>query len=69
MELFCQEEVCQIVKEFVKKYMEWEGYPTEVTEKIWKNFIKDEENQRIKFKRLIKVEEINVKDLDDNRTA
>lgn len=69
MEIFCQEEVCVIVKEFVKKFMEWEGYAPQAIDDIWESFIEDEKNRIIKFKRLIKVEEINVEDLDDNGTA
>ena len=68
MEIFCKEEVCQIVKEMVKNFMKWEGYVPQVLEDMWESFIEEEENRRIKFKRLIKVEEVNVKDLDVNRT-
>lgn len=71
MELFCKEEVCQIVKEMIKNFIRWDGYIQceEQVEEVWKNFIDEPANLRIRFKRLIDVEEVNVKDLDVNRTV
>ena len=70
MEIFCKEEVCQIVKEMIKNFIRWDGYVQceEQVEEVWNDFIDNPANTKIRFKRLIKVEEINVKDLDDHST-
>ena len=68
MELFSHTEVCRIVEQFVKNFMRWEGYVPEVIDDLWESFI-EEGNTQVKIRREIKVEEVDVKNLDVNRTA
>lgn len=68
MLIYNHEELCEIVEEFVKNFMRWEGYVPQAIEDIWESFKEDEEYTKVKFQRRMKVREINVKDLDDNGT-
>lgn len=68
MIIYNHEELCEIVEEFVKNFMRWEGYVPEVIDDLWESFKEDEEYTKVKFQRRIKVREINVKDLDVDGT-
>ena len=69
MLIYNHEELCEIVEEFVKNFMRWEGYVPQAIDDIWESFKEDEEYTTVKFERKIKVRDINVQDLDDYRTA